>query len=71
MWAKLRDYDNDWDLVCCKDCNNGRWEIHHCNDENCACRGQPIDIGKCLVCDGTGWHKPEEPPNTRPQEPKP
>lgn len=43
--------------VRCRYCVNGRWETECCSGaDGCDCRGQVIDMGRCNVCGGTGWH---------------
>lgn len=40
----------------CEHCDNGRWEAECCNGSSgCSCGGEPVDMGPCRVCNGTGW----------------
>jgi hypothetical protein len=46
--------------VRCRNCIDGRWETECCGGfGGCDCLGQPIDMGPCNVCGGTGWHAPD------------
>ena len=43
-------------LIRCTACIGGRWEAECCNGSSgCSCGGEPVDMGRCLVCNGTGW----------------
>lgn len=43
--------------VACRSCTNGRFIVECCSGANgCDCRGQPVDMGPCKVCRGTGFH---------------
>lgn len=45
-------------LVKCECCDNGQWFAECCNGTGgCDCHGQPVNMGKCHVCNGTGWRK--------------
>ncbi|OHB71894.1 MAG: hypothetical protein A2W23_06500 [Planctomycetes bacterium RBG_16_43_13] len=40
----------------CECCDSGKWKTECCNGaDGCDCRGERVDMGKCHVCDGTGW----------------
>ncbi len=40
----------------CEYCTGGRWESECCNGSSgCSCGGQPVDMGACRVCGGSGW----------------
>lgn len=42
--------------VPCTACIGGRWETECCNGSGgCSCGGQPIDMGACNVCGGSGY----------------
>lgn len=43
--------------IMCPGCRGeGRWEAECCNGSGgCSCRGEPIDMGKCNVCGGSGY----------------
>ena len=57
-------WDEENQLVDCRNCIGGRWETECCSGaNNCDCRGQVIDMGRCNVCQGTGKHKRDA--NTR------
>jgi hypothetical protein len=44
----------------CIYCVNGRWEVECCSGANgCDCHGEPVPMGICNVCGGTGWHSPD------------
>lgn len=44
--------------VKCRNCENGIWYAECCNGANgCDCGGQPIAMGTCKVCGGTGYHE--------------
>ncbi len=48
----------------CEACNGtGEWEAECCNGaDGCSCRGEPVYMGKCRVCGGTGLkHKGANP----------
>jgi hypothetical protein len=48
----------DRDQVRCRNCDGGHWWTECCNGSGgCSCRGQPINMGQCNVCDGTGYHE--------------
>jgi hypothetical protein len=52
--------DDGTEMVQCRNCYGGRWESECCNGSSgCSCRGQPVDMGPCNVCGGTGWHRPD------------
>jgi hypothetical protein len=52
--------DDGTQLIQCRNCIAGRWETECCNGSGgCDCRGQVVDMGRCLVCNGTGWHRPD------------
>jgi len=57
----MKAYDDDGTgLVQCQYCIGGRWETECCSGANgCDCRGQAVDMGRCNVCSGAGWHKPD------------
>jgi len=40
----------------CPGCNGaGRWETECCNGSGgCTCQGEPVDMGPCNVCGGSG-----------------
>jgi len=38
----------------CQHCYDGRIEAECCNGYRCSCGGQPVDLGICTACDGTG-----------------
>lgn len=41
----------------CRHCENGDWWTECCSGAgNCDCYGQPINMGRCNVCNGTGYH---------------
>ncbi len=48
-------YDNG-NYVFCEACNGmGHWEAECCNGSGgCSCQGQPVNMGVCNVCGGTG-----------------
>lgn len=48
------------ELIRCTACIGGRWEAECCNGSSgCSCGGQPVDMGACRVCGGTGWRSPD------------
>jgi hypothetical protein len=57
----MKAFDNDGtELLKCKNCFGGRWEAECCDGSGgCSCRGQPVDMGTCRVCGGTGWRRPD------------
>lgn len=57
----MKAFDDDGtELVRCRNCYGGRWEVECCNGSGgCSCRGQPVDMGACNVCGGSGWHRPD------------
>lgn len=61
----MKAFDDDGvELMRCDCCENGRWETECCNGAyGCSCRGQRVDMGRCNVCRGTGWRRPDA--NTR------
>lgn len=55
----MSDTENE-QLIPCRICDGGRWWTECCSGANgCDCRGQPIDMGRCHVCNGTGFHRPD------------
>jgi hypothetical protein len=44
------------ELQYCEACSGtGHWEVECCSGANgCDCQGQPVPMGKCKVCGGTG-----------------
>ena len=49
--------DSGVQLVRCRNCDGGNWWTECCNgSDGCDCRGQPINMGRCNVCGGTGYH---------------
>lgn len=57
----MKVYDDDGtELIQCRNCCGGRWSVECCSGVGgCSCRGQEVDMGMCLVCEGAGWHKPD------------
>lgn len=52
--------DNGEKLIPCEMCENGTWWSECCDgSNNCDCHGQPVNMGTCHVCHGTGWRQPE------------
>jgi hypothetical protein len=53
----MRVLDDDGsEMQRCECCDNGQWWTECCNGAGgCDCRGQPIQMGACNVCGGTGW----------------
>ena len=46
--------------VPCRHCIDGRWETECCSGaDGCDCHGDVIDMGRCNVCGGTGYHSPD------------
>lgn len=43
-------------LISCPSClGQGKWDCECCNGSNgCSCGGQPVDMGTCNVCHGSG-----------------
>lgn len=57
---RVTDDDDGTEMIKCRNCYGGRWETECCSGAGgCDCRGQPIDMGPCNVCNGTGWHRPD------------
>jgi len=56
----MRVYDDSGvELIQCH-CDNGRWFTECCNGAGgCSCHGQPVDMGTCHICHGTGWRRPD------------
>jgi len=53
-------YDDDGiELIPCN-CENGEWYAECCNGaDGCSCYGKPVNMGKCNLCNGTGWRRPD------------
>lgn len=51
----------------CPGCNGeGRWEAECCNGSGgCSCHGEPVDMGLCNVCGGSGEVPKGKPVNTK------
>lgn len=55
--------DDGTAMVECKHCGyfgdyKGRLMTECCNGSSgCSCGGREVDMGPCLVCHGTGWHR--------------
>lgn len=48
----------------CPGCNGaGTWETECCNGAGgCSCEGEPVDMGMCNVCHGSGEVGPDHDP---------
>jgi len=57
----MKVYDDDGtELVRCEMCENGEWWAECCNGaDGCDCHGRPVNMGRCNVCNGTGWRRPD------------
>lgn len=57
----MKVYDDDGtELIRCEMCENGIWYTECCNGSGgCDCMGQPVAMGQCNVCGGTGWRRPD------------
>ncbi len=52
--------DDGTELIRCEYCYNGQWETECCNGAyGCSCGGMPVDMGRCNVCGGSGWRRPD------------
>ena len=57
----MKAFDEDGtELERCRCCENGEWFAACCNGaDGCSCRGELVPMGRCHVCRGTGWKRPE------------
>jgi len=56
---KVIDEDGT-ERMLCEYCENGTWWTECCSGANgCDCHGQPVNMGTCNICHGTGWRRPD------------
>ncbi len=52
---RIKDEDTGKFMVPCQSCEGGTLMTECCNGSSgCSCMGQPVNLGACHVCNGTG-----------------